>query len=129
MTIAAPVREIQKSYGTKAMALAIGVSIIFLIFGEKAMCRGLVLGAFFSVLNFVLMAQTLHLKIKPERTKASISALGNVFFRFAFMAIPLFFAIQYPRFDLMTTIVGLFSVQTVILVDHLLRHYVFSKRK
>ena len=129
MTTVAPVRELQKNYGTKAMALAIGVSVIFLLFGQKAMCRGLVLGAFFSVINFVLMAQTLHLKIKPERTKASISALGNVFFRFAFMAIPLFFAIRFPRFDLMTTIAGLFSVQMVIMGDHILGNYLFSKRK
>ncbi|BBO69981.1 hypothetical protein DSCA_39110 [Desulfosarcina alkanivorans] len=129
MTTAPPVRELQKSYGTKAMALAIGIGLVFLIFGQKAVCRGLVLGALFSTINFVLMAQTLHLKLNHDRSKASLSALGNILFRYTFMAVPLFLAIKFPRFDLVATVTGLFMVQTVILADHLSRHFLFSWRK
>jgi len=111
------------------MALAIGISLVFLILGHKAVCRGLVMGALFSTFNFVLMAQTLHMKIKRERASASLSALGNIFFRYTFMAIPIFLAIKFPRFDLVATIAGLFMVQTVILADHISRNFLFSWRK
>jgi hypothetical protein len=129
MTPVAPLREMQKSYGSKAMAVAIGVSLIFLILGYKAACRGLVLGALFSTINFVLMAQTLHLKIRPERSKASLTALGTILLRYTFMAIPLVLAIKFPRFDMVATIAGLFMVQLVILADHVYRNLQLSFRK
>lgn len=129
MTTATPVRELQKSYGSKAMALAIGISLIFLILGHKAVCRGIVLGAFFSTINFVLMAQSLHGKIRADRTRASLAALGNIIFRYTFMAAPLVLAIKLPRFDLLATVAGLFMVQSVIMADHLFRHFQFSWRK
>jgi len=129
MTTALPVRELQKSYGSKAMALAIGISLIFLMLGYKSVCRGVVLGGLFSTINFVLMAYSFHAKVRPDRKKASLAALFNIFFRYTFMAIPLFIAIKFPRFDLVATIAGLFMVQTVILTDHIYRSIQFSWRK
>ena len=129
MTTEPPVRDLQKRYGTKTMAVAIGIGLVFLVLGQKAVCRGLVMGALFSTVNFVLMAQTLHARIKRERSKASLAALGNILLRYTFMAIPLFLAIKYPRFDLPATIAGLFLVQSVILFDHLSRNFLFSWRK
>ena len=129
MTTALTVRDMQKSYGSKAMVLAIGISLLFLILGQKSVCRGLVLGALFSTINFVLMASSFHLKIRPDRKKASLSALYNILLRYVFMAIPLFIAIKYPRFDLVATIVGLFMVQLIILTEHIYRNFQFSWRK
>lgn len=129
MTTALPIHEMQKSYGTKAMALAIGIGLISLLFGYKSVCRGVVLGGLFSTLNFVLMAFSFHAKIRPDRKKASLAALYNILFRYIFMAIPLFIAIKFPRFDLVATIAGLFMVQTVILTHHIYRNFQFSWRK
>jgi len=129
MTTATPLRELQKSYGTKAMVLAICISLVLLILGYKAACRGIVMGALFSIINFVLMAQTLHGKIRHDRTRATISALGNILFRYLFMAVPLFLAIKLPRFDLVATIAGLFAVQTVILANNFSRNFMISWRK
>lgn len=129
MTAATPLRDIQKRYGTNAMALAICISLVFLIFGHKAVCRGMVMGALFSIINFVLMAQTVHSKVGRDRTGATLSALGNIIFRYLLMAIPLFVAIKLPRFDLLATIAGLFAVQVVILVDHVSRKLLISWRK
>jgi hypothetical protein len=129
MTTALPVRNLQKSYGTKAMALAIGVSLICLIFGYKAACRGIVLGALFSTINFVLMAHAFHAKIGPDRKKASLAALGNILFRYTFLAIPLFLAIKLPRFDLLATVAGLFTVQLIIISDHVFKMVRFSWNK
>lgn len=129
MTTAIPVRELQKSYGSKAMVLAIGIALICLLVGHKAGCRGVILGALFSTINFVLMAQTFHAKIGPDRKRASIAALGNIIFRYTFLAIPLYLAIKFSRFDLMATVAGLFMVQVIILSDSIFRMVRFSWRK
>lgn len=126
MTTTVTARKLQKNYGAKAMALTIFISLIFLILGYKAVCRGLVLGAIFSTINFVWMAQTLHRQIKADRVKASISAFISIFCRYSFAAIPVVIAIKFPRFNLAATIVGLFMVQLVILADHLYRNFFFS---
>lgn len=129
MTTALPVRDLQKWYGSKAMALAICISLIFLVLGYKPICRGVVLGAIFSTINFVLMAYSFHSKISPDRKKASLAALYNIFFRYFFMAIPIFIAIKSPRFDLLSTILGLFTVQVVILAHHVYQTFQFSWKK
>ncbi len=129
MTTALPVRELQKSYGTKAMALAIGISLVFLILGYKSVCRGVVLGALFSTLNFVLMANSFHLKIQPDRKKASFAAFYNILLRYVFLAIPLFIAIRFPRFDLVATIAGLFMVQLIIMTEHIYRNFQYSWKR
>lgn len=129
MTTEHPVRELQKSYGTKSMALSIGIGLVFLILGYKAVCRGLVLGGLFSTINFVLMAQTVQTTIRNERTKASLWALTNILFRYVLMAIPLFIAIKFSRFDLVATVIGLFTVQVVILSDQAYHRFPFLLRK
>jgi len=129
MTTAPTMIETPKRYGMHAMTLAIVASVVFLIFDQKAICRGLILGTLFSTINFVLMAHTLHSKIRGERTRAVFSALGNILFRYLFMAVPIYFAITLPRFDLVATIVGLFMVQSVILIDHISRDWRFAWRR
>ena len=129
MTAAPPVREVQKRYGSTAMVLAIGISLIFLIIGHKAQCRGIVMGALFSVINFVLMGESIHLTVKPERSRASLSAFGNILFRYSLLAIPLYLAIKLPRFDLMATIAGLLMVQLVILAHHISQRFIYSWRR
>ena len=111
------------------MVLAIGISLIFLLLGYKSVCRGVVLGALFSTVNFVLMANSFHLKIQPDRKKASLAAFYNILLRYVFMAIPLFIAIKFPRFDLAATIAGLFMVQLIILTEHIYRNFQFSWRR
>lgn len=129
MTTAPTIHDTPKRYGTQAMTLAIAASLVFLICGQKAICRGLILGALFSTINFVLMAHTLQSKIRGERKSAALAALGNILFRFMFMAIPLYVAITLPRFDLVATIVGLFMIQSVILFDHISRNFLLSWRR
>jgi hypothetical protein len=123
MTTAVPVNELPKKYGTKAMFFAILLGLVFLVLGNPAVCRGLVLGALFSTINFVLMAQSVHSKIKAGSSKTRLLALKNILFRYVIMSIPLVLAIKFPRFDLMATIIGLFIVQFLILIDHIYRYF------
>lgn len=129
MTTAPTILDSSKRYGSRAMTVAIVASLIFLLFGQKSICRGLIMGALFSTINFVLMALSLQSKIRAERKKAAMLALGNIFFRYLLMAIPLYFAITLARFDLVATIVGLFMVQSVILFDHVSGNFLFSMRR
>ncbi|MDL2274831.1 ATP synthase subunit I [Desulfosarcina sp. OttesenSCG-928-G10] len=117
-------RNIQKKYSARAFALAVFVGLVALGLGYKTICRGLVLGAFFSALNFLWMAQTFQRNITADRVKASFSAFRNLFFRYLFLAVPVVVAIKFPRFNLAATVVGLFMVQVVILADHLYQGFI-----
>lgn len=128
MTTAPTLHSIQKNYSAKAFGLAVFVGLVALALGQKSICRGLVLGAFFSVLNFIWMARTFHRNIDANRVKASFSAFRNIFFRYLFLAIPVVVAIKFSRFNLAATVVGLFMVQVVILADHLYQNFIFPAK-
>ena len=115
------IRQTQKKYGTRAMAVAIIAGLALIIAVEKLLGKGLVLGALFSVINFVLIGETLPMKIGHARKKTLLFSLLSIFFRYFLMAIPLILAVKYEQFHLVTTIIGLFMVQLLILADHLLR--------
>ena len=103
------------------MAVAIFAGFALIIAVEKSLGKGLVLGALFSVINFVLIGETLPMKIGQTRKKTVLLSLLSIFFRYLLMAIPLILAVKYEQFHLVTTIVGLFMVQLTILADHLIR--------
>lgn len=115
------VRQVQKKYCSRAMLMAFVAALIFLVAGYKEICRGLVLGAVFSSINFVLMGRGLPDRIKKEKGKASRAALRGIIIRYAILAIPLVMAIKFKRFDVLATAAGLFMVQLAILADHFFR--------
>jgi hypothetical protein len=78
----------------------------------------LILGALFSVINFVLIGETLPLRMGKSKGKTFFVALGSIFIRYALMAIPLIMSIKFEQFNLVTVIIGIFMVQLVILADH-----------
>lgn len=98
---------------------AIGIGLVFILAGYKPLGKGLVLGAVFSVINFVLIAETLPFKLGQSKGKTFGFALLSIFLRYALMAVPLVVAIKFEQFHLVTAIAGLFAVQLVILGDHL----------
>lgn len=116
----APVRGLQKKYGSITMAMAIVVGLFLIAGGYKPMAKGLVLGSLFSVINFVLIGETLPARLGKSRRKTFLVSLGSILFRYALMALPLIAAIKMEQVELTTTIVGLFMVQAVILADHVL---------
>ncbi len=113
------VRETQKKYGSKAMTAAILIALCFIISGDKSVGKGLILGTVFSVINFVLMGETLHMKLGSSRGKTFFLSLGTILFRYCLMAIPLIMAVKLEQFNLVAVISGIFMIQVVILVDHL----------
>ena len=112
------VHEVEKKYGSRALLLAIGVGLLFLVLGQKAVCRGLVLGGLFSTINFVLMGQMLQYRLSDNRRRSALKSFLALALRYAVLAIPLILSVRSERFDLAATVVGIFMVQLVILIEH-----------
>lgn len=114
----AMVHDIQKKYGSRALLLSIGAGLLFLVLGQKAVCRGVVLGGVFSTINFVLMGQMLQYRLSDNRKRSTVKSFLALALRYAVLAIPLILSVQSDRFDLAATVVGIFMVQVVIMVEH-----------
>ena len=116
-----PVRQAQKKYGTRAMTVSIVAALVLIVVGYKPIAKGLVLGTIFSVVNFVLIGQTLPLRMSQSKSKSSLLSLASIVFRFALMAIPLVMGVKMEQFNIAATICGLFMIQLVILADQILK--------
>jgi len=114
------VNQTQKKYGSRAMVVAIIGAFILILVGLKPVGKGLMLGAIFSVINFVLIGQTLPLRLSQTKRKTFFLSLGSLLFRYALLAVPLILAIKFEQFDLPAAIFGIFMIQLVILADYLL---------
>ncbi len=115
------VSQTQKKYGSRAMILAIIAAFILILVGLKPVGKGLMLGTVFSVINFVLIGQTLPLRLSQTKRKTFFLSLGSLFFRYALLAVPLILAIKFEQFDLPAAIFGIFMIQLVILADYILK--------
>ena len=116
----APDRELQKRYGSRVMVVAIVVGLFLIAGGYKPLAKGLVLGSLFSVINFVIIGETLPARLGKSRRKTFLVSLGSILFRYVLMAVPLIVAIKMEQVDLTTTVVGLFMIQVVILAEQVL---------
>ena len=103
------------------MAVSIFICLGFILLGQKALGKGLILGAFFSVINFVLMGETLPARIAKEKGKTFFISLGSIFFRYIILAIPVVIAVKYETYHLITTVAGLFTVQFMILGEQVFK--------
>ena len=113
------IRATQKKYGTRTMAAAIIIGLLFILAGYKPVGKGLVLGAIFSVINFVLIGETLPSKIGKSSGKTFFLSIGSLFVRYALLAVPLIAAIKFEQFNLLAVIIGIFMIQITIMGDHL----------
>ena len=121
------IRETQKKYCSRAMLAAIFVGLVFILTDQSAVGKGLILGTFFSIINFILLGEAIPLKAGKSRGKSFFFSLGSILFRFALMAIPLIIAIKSIKFNLFAVIGGIFMVQIIILADHIVQ-ILFSTR-
>jgi hypothetical protein len=115
------IRETQKKYCSRAMITAILVAIVFILAGQKGVGKGLVLGTLFSVFNFILMGETLPMRIGKSKGATFMLSFGSVAIRYVLMAVPLVMAIKMDGFNLFASIAGIFMVQLIILAEHFYR--------
>ena len=112
------IRHTQKKYTSRAMGVGICIALILILAGFRTMGKGLMLGAVFSVINFVLIGEILPLSIRTSRKQATAFSLGSIIFRHAVLALPLIIAAKGQSFHFAATAVGIFMVQFVILTEH-----------
>jgi asparagine N-glycosylation enzyme membrane subunit Stt3 len=123
------IRQTQKKYCSRAVILAIGIGFFLIIAGQKPIGKGLILGTIFSIINFVLIAETLPIRIGKTKGKTFFLTLGSIFFRYLVLAVPLMMAIKFEQFNLFAVIAGIFTVQIIIMADHLFNYISLNHQK
>lgn len=116
------VRQTQKKYCSRAMAFAVVIAFVLILAGQKPVAKGLVLGALFSIINFILIGETLSLTLGRSKFKTVYFSFILIVFRFALLAVPLVVAVKFEQFNLVAAVVGIFMVHLMILAEP------FSKR-
>lgn len=119
----ATMRSTRQRYCTMALIMAISAGAALMLAGYPALGKGLILGALFSVLNFILIAATLPKRLGKSRGKTFLFSIFSIYLRYAILAIPLVLAIKQEAFAVSTAAAGLFIVQLAILGDHLLARW------
>ena len=109
-----------------AMSSALVIAVIFILFHEKAIAKGLLLGTFFSIINFFLLGKSIPMTIGSSRRKAGLIGLASILARYVILAIPMIVAIKSVSFNFFAVVVGIFAVQIVTLVDYILIRPVFD---
>lgn len=100
------------------MSSTLVLAIVLLIFQEKTIAKGLVLGACFSVLNFFILGRFIPLTLGRSRAKARFISLTSILSRYVLLAIPMILAAKLSSLDFTATVVGIFAVQIVTLFDY-----------
>ncbi len=123
------IRKTQKKYGSRAMALAVVIGLLFILLGYKPVGKGLVLGALFSVINFILIGQTLPSRLLRSKRKTFIFATGSIVGRYILLAIPIIVAVKFSDFELVSTIAGIFMIQFVIIGEQFGKFFMVTRNK
>jgi hypothetical protein len=106
------------------MLSAVALAIVFMIIQEKAIAKGLLLGTCFSIINFFLMGKSIPMTLGQSRAKAGLIGFGSILSRYVVLAIPMIVAIKLVSFNFVAVVVGIFAVQIVTLVDHIVVRHV-----
>ena len=118
-----PHREAQKKYGSRAIAAALIIGGSLIVAGLPALGKGLIAGTLFSILNFLLMAESLPYRLGKTRRRAALTSFLWIMPRYALMAVPLVLSLKFDLFHPATAAAGLFTVQMVILVEHIVNAF------
>jgi len=111
-------RQTQKKYSSRAITAAIFAGFFLILIGQKAMGKGLILGTVFGIFNFILMGESLPLRLGKSKGKTYLFSFGSIFFRYIIIAVPLVMAIKLEQYNLFSTMLGIFLIQFFILAEH-----------
>ena len=112
--------QVQRSVCSWATLFAVVVALLFVVFQEKAMAKGILLGTLFSILNFILLGKSIPLTLGQTRTKSGMIGLVSIFGRYALLAIPMVIAIKSSSINFVAVVVGIFAVQIVTLFQYII---------
>lgn len=100
---------------------AIFIAVGCIAIGQVTIAKGLILGTLFSILNFILIGETLPYRLGKSKKRSFFAALGSIYIRYIFLAIPVLVAIKHDTFNLFAVIAGIFGVQVVLLWEHVMK--------
>jgi len=123
------IRETQKKYCTGAIIVAIFIGLFFILAGQKPVGKGLILGTIFSIINFIIMGETLPLRIGKSNNKTFFFSLGSIFFRYILLAVPMIIAVKFEQYNFISVILGIFMIQFFILADHFVSLITATRKK
>jgi len=123
------VRETQKKYCSRAMVAAIVIALVCILAGQKPLGKGLVLGAVFSVINFIIIGEMLPVNIGRSRKQAAVISMGSIIARYCLLALPLIVAAKFTQFNFFAAAAGIFMVQVVILTEHVVKFLPLIREK
>lgn len=121
------IRQIQKKYCSIAITVSIIVSVFFVLANHKPLGKGLILGSIFSIINFVLIGETVPMKIGASKKKIRLISFASILSRYVLLAIPILLGIKSDQFDIIAVVSGIFTVQLIILADHLIQYHFIQK--
>jgi hypothetical protein len=113
------ISEIHQRISFWALALFLAASIICLVMGWKDVGKGLVLGVLFSVINFTIMAKLISIQFGRGKRAATMISFGSLSGRYLILAIPLIVSLKSTSISFAATMVGIFAIQIVILLENL----------
>ena len=93
------------------------IAAICLLFQQTAVAKGLIIGAIFSVINFVLLGQTIPMTLFKSRAKARMIGVSSILGRYVLLAVPLIIGIKLPSFNFVAVVIGVFAIQITTLVS------------
>jgi len=103
------------------MVTAVVAGVVLVLMGHKPIAKGLVLGTLFSVVNFVLIGQILPLLFTASRKRSALISFVSILFRFSLLSIPLIVSMKLTSLNFVSTAIGIFMVQIMIMGEHLVR--------
>lgn len=108
------IKEFNKKVCGGTLFLGLLVSLLFLMLGSPAISKGFLLGTCFSVINFILLSSFTPIPLGYERKRATAMYFGSILIRYIILAVPMVIAIKSDKFNLISTIIGIFSIQITI---------------
>ncbi len=100
------------------MVLAIVSALILNWLVSPAAAAGIVLGAVFSALNFILIPLGWRFCLAADRKRASALSLASIVGRYLILSLPLVFSANSSRVSFLTTAVGIMAVQIYLIASH-----------
>ena len=111
------------------MLAGICLALLLILFHEKAFAKGLLLGTCFSCINFLILGRSITMTIGHSNPRAGLIAFTSMLTRYVILAVPLIVAIKSDSFNLVASIIGIFSVQVVTLVYYVIIRPLLGRRE
>ena len=111
------IRKTEKKYASLTMITSLIIGSVLIAVSFKSEGKGLILGAIFSCINFVLMGEALPSIINKKKRKRFFFSLSSITVRYLILAFPLILGARYKTYNFCFVVIGIFTVQIIIIAE------------